>query len=1314
MTSSFSQFQQLCADFRRACSAGEAPAIEDFLTLVDDGQKDDLLAQLIPIQIERTIENGDTPDPTDYEKYGGNASQIFRNVIEATTAAATSTNASPPYASAKTVASKTVIDEESNHSFEVDQEQLGPYTLIRQIGRGGMGAVWEAQQTTPVSRRVAIKLVRSDLETDDTIARFELERKAISCMDHPNIARVLDAGNAEDGRPYFVMELVKGKQIDRFCDEKQLTIRQRIELMVPVCKAIQHAHQKGIIHRDLKPSNVLVVEIDGVMTPKVIDFGVAKALEQTKLLDKDTGLTTYGQVVGTLQYMSPEQSQGRDVDTRTDIYGLGALMYRLLTGSFPVNDVQGGSYVTFAEQLREYDAPRLSSRFHEKSEAVESVCKARRTSVEKLRQELRGDLEWVVGKAVEREQKMRYQTAQELAVDLEHYLRDEEVEARPHSAVYRIQKFVRRNQYAVLSAASIVGLLIVGIVGTSYGMLEAWRAEARAKKSEALAQDEAALARKEQAEKEELQIMQQQQLEAVRLKSAWSSWQLGNVSRAWQQMRELQNQTAWEGDYLHAEFNAMDEILYGHTSQVMAVACSPDGTRIATGGMDHTVRIVDAKSLETIRRVNVEAAVVDLEFSPDSQTLFVTDLGNRFSRIDGDGEVTASEKQAGDLGAIAILAGLDGSPILAIAESSVDSVKDGLQWVSTPVGTPRIRLIRSEDFSSFQTLASHEEKITALAADSAGLRLVSSDESGRVILWQKSDEGEFEELRRFELGFKVTDVKPIASGEKLLIAGEDSTLRMLDQNGAVLRVFVGHDDAVAAIEVDEIGQRFVSVGRDKTARVWDFDGTLVVQCRGHFAALNDVAFIAKGRRIVTVSDDSTAAVWSAEANPTTRSVHAFKELAWSAAFSADGSRIAAVSEDGRIQLRSARDLSLVKEVDTGAPLLCVEFSPNANFVVHAGTEGGLTVRDGSDLSEIQTWEAHDGYVWDVSFSKDGKSLVSVGGDKVARIWSVANWKLERELVGHSAELASACFSSDNRFVVTAGDDRTVRLWNRQSGKELFSFVGHKNIIWKVAISKDEKRIVSSGYDGEVFIWDLAGRKKERVFRAHQDQIAGLCISSDGDRIVTASDDKSIRVWDVNSGIEMFELRDPGESHIVHVGFSPDGRKLISGNSQGWLTLRTASNKSADTDRFLQQQAIAFGIHGLNDVSDTNASEDELRKLLAEAALCCDYFPGYQVLTIRGVAESRLGMHDQAVLTLKEAARLEVIEYGEPDVRPFIEAYLAVSLVHLGRLEEAIEQQEIFLRKRNDPALQFDPAVKQLEEMIELAIRGESSFEAVQD
>ena len=365
---------------------------------------------------------------------------------------------------------------------EQSGDQIGPYKLLEVLGEGGFGTVWLAERREPMVQRVALKIIKPGMDSRAVIARFEQERQALALMDHPGIAKVLDAGTTPAGRPFFVMEHVKGAPITDYCDRQRLTIRQRLELFIKVCDAVQHAHTKGIIHRDLKPSNILVAVGDArEPRPVVIDFGVAKAIA-SRLTEK-TVFTQHGQIIGTPEYMSPEQAEMSEtsIDTRTDIYALGVVLYELLTGALPFDTrtLRSAGYAAIQKMIREVDPPRPSTRLTSLGNASTRAAEARHARLSDLVTELRGELEWIPLKALRKDRVERYRNASELADDIGNYLSNRPLIAGPESAAYRARKFVRRNRAGVFAAGLVLAALLLGVVGTSIGMLRAARRRSR-------------------------------------------------------------------------------------------------------------------------------------------------------------------------------------------------------------------------------------------------------------------------------------------------------------------------------------------------------------------------------------------------------------------------------------------------------------------------------------------------------------------------------------------------------------------------------------------------------------------------------------------------------------------------------------------------------------------------------------------------------------------------------------------------------------------------------------------------------------------
>jgi serine/threonine protein kinase/WD40 repeat protein len=476
---------------------------------------------------------------------------------------------------------------------------VGPYKLLQQLGSGGMGVVYMAEQQFPVRRRVALKIIKPGMDSSHVLARFEAERQALAVMDHPNIAHIFDANTTETGRPYFVMELVHGVPITRYCDENHLTPRQRLELFIPICQAIQHAHHKGIIHRDIKPSNVMITLHDGQPVPKVIDFGIAKAIDQR--LTERTLFTQYGTMVGTLEYMSPEQAEmsGLGVDTRSDVYSLGVLLYELLTGSPPLEQKRllEAAYDEMLRIIRDEEPPRPSKRISTAGERLATISADRGTNPVALARLLRGELDWIVMRCLEKDRSRRYSSADALAQDVQRYLADEPVEACPPSVGYRVRKFARRHRTLLLTVGMIAALLIVGTVVSAWLAFRALRAEEKADKDRIAAQNSAGIAKQEAEDARKARKALGRTLYASRSNLIQVAWEANNISRVVELLDE-QRPAPGEDDERGFEWYYWDRLCHAElrglqlgyrlpprpTSYDGHVVFSDDGTRCAAVG----------------------------------------------------------------------------------------------------------------------------------------------------------------------------------------------------------------------------------------------------------------------------------------------------------------------------------------------------------------------------------------------------------------------------------------------------------------------------------------------------------------------------------------------------------------------------------------------------------------------------------------------------------------------------------------------------------------------------------------------------------
>ena len=500
-------------------------------------------------------------------------------------------------------------------------DRIDRYKLLQKIGEGGCGVVYMAEQETPVRRRVALKVIKLGMDTKNVIARFEAERQALAMMDHPNIARVFDAGATAAGRPYFVMELVRGVRVTEYCDQNNLPTAERLRLFIQVCQAIQHAHQKGVIHRDVKPSNILVTLHDGTPVPKVIDFGIAKATEQR--LTEKTLFTEFQAFIGTPAYTSPEQAEmsGLDIDTRSDIYSLGVLLYELLTGQtpFPANQLAQSGLQEMRRIIREDEPPRPSTRLSTLGvNDATTLARTHQARLPALVEAVRGDLDWIVMKCLEKDRTRRYDTANDLALDIQRYLENEPVLARPPSNWYRLQKLLRRHRRAFAAAAAIAAVLVGGATVSTWMAIKATQAEQRAVSS--------------QRQETQLRLQAEQEKTLARLNEyvadinlAYQSLAAGNYGRALKLINKHRPSNG-DPDLRGFEWRYLWQLCQGdnhvafptQAGAVQSTAFSPDGQWLAVGSQEQ-LNVYDVRTQAKI--ASLDGGALSLAFLPDGKTL---------------------------------------------------------------------------------------------------------------------------------------------------------------------------------------------------------------------------------------------------------------------------------------------------------------------------------------------------------------------------------------------------------------------------------------------------------------------------------------------------------------------------------------------------------------------------------------------------------------------------------------------------------------------------------------------------------------------
>jgi WD40 repeat protein/serine/threonine protein kinase/Tfp pilus assembly protein PilF len=1029
---------------------------------------------------------------------------------------------------------------------------IGPYKLLEKIGEGGMAYVYMAEQERPLRRRVALKIIKLGMDTKQVIARFEAERQALAVMDHPNIAKVFDAGATETGRPYFVMELVKGVSITEYCDKNKLSTPERLDLFIQVCNAVQHAHQKGIIHRDIKPSNVMVTLHDGKPVPKVIDFGIAKATSHR--LTEKTLFTKYAQMIGTPEYMSPEQAEmsGLDIDTRADIYSLGVLLYELLTGTTPFDaeDLRSKGYGEMQRIICETEPLKPSTKLSTMGEALTGVAEHRKTNPDLLNKLVRGDLDWIVMKTLEKDRARRYETASALAADIRRHFGDEPVEASPPSTLYRLSKFIRKHRRTVAAVLVIAATLIIGLIvsTTLYFIAD------HARNQEAVARATAEQAQK--AEQEQRKLAEEQrslaETKAEDLRRAlyfnhiaWAdaSYREGNVRRE----RELlqlcpADLRGWEWDYLWHMSDKSLMTLRGHSEGVISVATNPDGKLIASGGWDNTIKVWDAATgTELMTFQGHEGPVCSVAFSPDSKHV-----------ISGSHDKTAKVWDTGSARETMTLSG-HGSSV-----SSAVYSPDGQRIISSSQdGT--IKVWDSATGVELMTLSGYKEGkgggADAVRYSPDGDRIVSAGGSyGNIKVW---DAATGTEINAFEHGHEVWTIALNPDGTRLVSGGEDGTIKVWDiANGKELMVLRGHREEVHSVAFSPDGKCIVSGSDDNTIRIWDASsGAELVILRGHESAVLDVVFSPDGQRIVSGGGDNTVKIWDGtneSENMTINTRYAVGDLAF--------------SPDGKHLVSAGDNMVTIWDVETGVELKTVHgygvspvwfgtLSSDGKDVLccSRGWSRGKPTINVWDMTSgaktIMTLRGHEKPIYYVSFSHDGKYIVTGSSDSIIKVWDGSTGTELMTLLGHKEPLNCAAFSPDGNQIATGGLDGIMKVWDISTGAELTTIqhadgIVHPNQgVWSAAFSRDGKRIVTGGSNDKVKVWDVVTGSEVMALSASEDGVLSVAFTADGRRIVACGRlEAAVRVWDAQTGTEAITLRLPGVPY-TSAAISPDGKTL---------------------------------------------------------------------------------------------------------------------------------------------------------------------------
>ena len=1089
------------------------------------------------------------------------------------------------------------------------------YQFLRPLGSGGMGSVWLAQEKTDVQRIVAIKMVQAVRQNSEIIARFDAERQAIAMMSHPNIAQLYDTGITDTEMPYFVMEWVDGLPLTTYCDDHRLKIRDRIELFTKICLAVQHAHQKGIVHRDLKPLNLLVTDVDGVPEPKIIDFGLAKAIGDNLKLSEQTFATEHQQFLGTALYSSPEQARSaRDIDTRTDVYSLGVILYELLCGKTPIpkDRLEEKPLVEALQLIQDFQPQRPSLRISEDTRHEGDTASVRAVDTKNLQKEISQDLDWIVLRAIEHEPARRYETASELAKELQRYLDGVPVEARPPSVRYRISKFTNRNRGLVAAVAAVAVALILGMFGTTWFAISANFQRNQADKNSKLAKQETnratAEAKKANYEKGKAKIAESEKGIALARSnyllgvSRFESNQIAEATRILTSIPEENRKFEW-----YFALQLMDSSLHTLWGQNEVVAVEPIGQKnlICTGRKNGEIKIWDLRSgkvLKSWKAFQLSLVAIDTSLSGNRIIASGYDFdlkpvvkiwdgsGKEISQIPGLKEIVWDVKFSPDGNSIAIIEVnsfrvFSFSTLKEIHQKKIRYVgperkicfsPDG-KWIATAGGSSLTvwDLRRGSEVFSFNH-GNYVQELT-FSPDGKYLATASLDGKIRIFDWQRKGIKQLIDTRTGE----CNGVRFSPDGTLLVSASANSPIQIWDvESGQLLETGNGHLDSVSSTVFFDYGRRIASASRDGTVKIWSVQSRAGAKTFWQgTSGTNKVTYSSSGKYLAAQTAFDTLTIWDVETSKLVAN-QKLKSRIFDFEFSKDESAIfIANGSNSSFAIFDIESKKVKTETTTVNQVIRVKGESIDNFIA-LGPEA-FVIKDGVESQLIRT--SKRGSLYGFEDNPDAKKVITFGGNQV-QIWKRDSGELDSSFVvgGENAYVDCVAWNATEGLLATAGRQR-IGLWKIREG------------------------------DDPVLVKYLEG---------HGSVVTSVSFDSSGERLISASLDRTVRVWDTTTGDELLKVR-TGESHITSISFHPRKPMFTTGSSEGkiqqWnalprkeyekIQLTTAKISKIEFDES-KNTAFAIDKEGQLVVFDTQKKQIVCSPKARASAVCASMFRGY--------------------------------------------------------------------------------------------------------